>query len=96
MNPCAVRPRVCRRLLIRFDSAVGRSSGVVPGQDFVGPVDDTGLLEFSQCEFKVPGQDFVGPVDDGVDDVFELGQFTSFVEVTEPVERFERAVVLVG
>ena len=25
---------------MRFDSAVGRSSGVVPGQDFVGPVDD--------------------------------------------------------
>ena len=57
---------------MRFDSAVGRSSGVVSGWDFVGPVDD------------------------GVDDVFELGQFTSFVEVTEPVERFERAVVVVG
>ena len=57
---------------MRFDSAVGRSSGVVPGQDFVGPVDD------------------------GVDDVCELGQFASFVEVTEPVERFERAVVVFG
>ena len=57
---------------MRFDSAVGRSSGVVPGQDFVGPVDD------------------------GVEDVCELGQLASFVEVTEPVERIERAVVVVG
>ena len=40
MNPCVFHRRVCRRLLMRFDSAVGKSSGVVPGQDFVGPVDD--------------------------------------------------------
>ena len=57
---------------MRFDSAVGRSSGVVPGWDFVGPVDD------------------------GVDDVCELGQLTSFVEVTEPVEHLKCAVVVFG
>ena len=44
----------------------------------------------------VPGEDLVGPGDDGVDDVVELGQFAGLVEVAEPVECFEGAVVVVG
>ena len=56
---------------MRFNSAVGRSSGVVPGQDIAGPVD--------VC----------------FDDVVELGQRTSFVEDTEPVEGIKGAVVVV-
>ena len=31
VNPCVFHRRVCRRLLMRFDSAVGRLSGVAPG-----------------------------------------------------------------
>ena len=44
----------------------------------------------------VPGEDLVGPGDDGVDDVVELGQFSGLVEVTEPPERVECAVVVCG
>ncbi len=44
----------------------------------------------------VPGEDLVGPGDDGVDDVVELGQLSGLVEVAEPSERFEGAVVVAG
>ncbi len=44
----------------------------------------------------VPGQDLVGPGDDGVDDVVVFGQFAGLVEVTEPVECFKRAVVVLS
>ena len=35
-------------------------------------------------------------VDDGVDDVMELGELAGDVEVGEPVESFEGAIVVVG
>ena len=44
----------------------------------------------------VPGEDLVGPGDDGVDGVVVLGQLAGLVEVAEPSERLEGAVVVVG
>ena len=44
----------------------------------------------------VPGEDLVGAGDDGVDDVVELGQLCGLVEVLEPPEGFEGAVVVCG
>ena len=42
------------------------------------------------------GEDFVAPGNDGVDDVVELAKFAGGVEVSEPVESFEGAIVVVG
>ena len=44
----------------------------------------------------VPGQDLVAPGNDGVDYVVELAKFAGGVEVGEPVESFEGAIVVVG
>ena len=44
----------------------------------------------------VPGEDLVGPGDDGVDCVVVLGQLAGLVEVAEPSEGLEGAVVVVG
>ncbi len=44
----------------------------------------------------VPGEDLVAPGNDGVDDVMELWELAGDVEVGEPVERFERSVVVIG
>ena len=44
----------------------------------------------------MPGQDLVAPGNDGVDDVMELAKFAGGVEVGEPVESFEGAIVVVG
>ena len=44
----------------------------------------------------VPVEDLVGPGDDGVDCVVVLGQLAGLVEVTEPSQRLEGTVVVVG
>ena len=44
----------------------------------------------------VPVEDLVGPGDDGVDCVVVLGQLAGLVEVAEPSEGLEGAVVVVG
>ena len=44
----------------------------------------------------VPGEDLVGAGDDGVGDVVELGQHCGLVEVIEPSEGFEGAVVVLS
>ena len=44
----------------------------------------------------MPGQDLVAPGNDGVDDGVELAKFAGGVEVSEPVESFEGAIVVVG
>ena len=44
----------------------------------------------------VPVEDLVGPGDDGVDCFVVLGQFAGLVEVAEPSEGLEGAVVVVG
>ena len=44
----------------------------------------------------MPGQDFVSPGDDGVDDFAELGKLAGGVEIPEPSQRGECAVVVLG
>ena len=44
----------------------------------------------------MPGQDLVAPGNDGVDYVVELAKLAGGVEVGEPVESFEGAIVVVG
>ena len=43
----------------------------------------------------VPGEDLVAPGEDGVDYGVELAKFAGGVEVSEPVESFEGAIVVV-
>lgn len=44
----------------------------------------------------VVGQELFGPGQDGVDDVVKLGELAGGVEISEPVQGSERAVVVVG
>ena len=44
----------------------------------------------------VPVEDLVGPCDERVDGVVVLGQLAGLVEVAEPSEGFEGAVIVVG
>ena len=44
----------------------------------------------------MPGQDLVAPGNDGVDYVVELAKLAGGVEVSEPVESFAGAIVVVG
>ena len=44
----------------------------------------------------MPGEDLVAPRDDRVDDVVELDELTRGVEISEPIQRFERCGPVLG